>query len=116
MKSTMTFKSMALITLLGAALAAPVFAQGGPGMGGQGGGRGGMRFSQNNTVGWSLMTVEERNAHQLKMRSVKTYDECKQLQTSHREAMEVRAKEKGITLPTPRQNGCDRMKARGFIN
>ena len=38
MKSTMTFKSIALIALVGAALAAPVLAQPGPGMGGGWGG------------------------------------------------------------------------------
>ncbi|MFZ4536169.1 hypothetical protein [Propionivibrio sp.] len=136
MKTTMNFKSITLVALLGAALAAPVQAQPGPGMGGgmgggpgmqnagQGAGQGmgpgagggrGMRCNQGNTTGWSLMTPEERTEHQTKMRAVKTYDECKLLQTEHHAAMEVRAKEKGVTLPTPRQNGCDRMKARGFI-
>lgn len=132
MKTTTAIASIALITVLGATLAMPVLAQPGPGMGGgpgmqnagqgtgqmgQGMGRGGrgMRFNQNNIQGWSLMTPEERTAHQAKMRSVKTYDECKQLQTEQRSAMEARAKEKGVTLPTPRQNGCDNMKARGFI-
>ncbi len=136
MKTTMTLKSITLIALFGAALAAPVLAQGGPGMGGgmgggpgmqnsganatpgagmgPGGGRG-MRFSQRNTAGWSLMTPEEQTAHRDKMRAVKTYDECKAVQTEHRTQMETRAKEKGVTLPTPRQNGCDRMQARGFF-
>lgn len=41
MKTSMTFKSIAMITLLGAALAVPVLAQPGPGMGGgMGGGMG----------------------------------------------------------------------------
>ena len=139
MKTSMTFKSITLITLLGAALAAPVLAQGGPGMGrGMGGGpcvqngvpgaggqgmgpgvgrRGGraMMYDQNNTRGWTLMTPEERTAFQKQMREVKTYDECIAVQTEHRGAMEVRAKEQGVTLPTPRQNGCDNMKARGLI-
>ena len=124
MKSTMTLKSITLIALLGAALAAPALAQTGPGMGGgmgggpgmQGGGGGyGMRFNQRNTPGWKLMTAEERTEMQTKMRAVKTYDECKQLQTSNHALMEVRAKEKGVTLPVPRQNWCDRMKARGLI-
>ncbi len=138
MKTTMTLKSITLIALLGAALAAPVLAQGGPGMG-MGGGPGmqnagpnagtagpgpggmgpgsrrGMRFSQRNTSGWSLMTPEEQTAHRQKMMSVKTYDECKAVQVEHRTAMEVRAKEKGVTLPTPRQNGCDRMQAQGYF-
>ncbi|MDZ4251422.1 MAG: hypothetical protein U1A72_02475 [Sulfuritalea sp.] len=39
----------------------------------------------------------------------------KALQTEHHQAMEVRAKEKGVTLPAPRDNGCERMKARGFV-
>jgi len=52
---------------------------------------------------------------QTKMHAVKTYDECKLVQTEHHTAMEARAKEKGVTLNTPRQNGCDRMKARGMI-
>ena len=137
MKTSMTIKSIALISLLGAALAAPVLAQGGPGMGrgmgggpcmqngapgagGQGmgpGGRGGrgMMYDQNNTRGWTLMTAEERTAFQKQMREVKTYDECVLVQTEHRGAMEVRAKEQGVTLPVPRQNGCDNMKARGLI-
>lgn len=135
MKRTMTFKSITLMALLGAALAAPVLAQGGPGAGGgMGGGPGmqqggpgmqrggpgahggrGMRFNQTNTPGWSLMTPEERTATQAKMRAVKTYDECKIVQTEHRSLMEARAKEKGVTLQAPRQNGCDNMKARGFI-
>ena len=142
MKSTMNLKSITLIALLGAALSSPVWAQGGPGAGrgmgsgpgmqnaGQGVGMGngmkqgrgpgarggrGMRFNQDNTPGWSLMTPEERTAHQIKMREVKTYDQCKLTQTEHRTTMESRAKEKGVTLRTPRQNGCDNLKARGLI-
>ena len=136
MKTSTIIKSLSLITLLAAALAVPVRAQpgpgmgmgagagmqnGGPGAGGPGaggpGGRGmhGMRFNKDNTVGWALMTPEERTANQIKMRAVKTYDECKLLQTEQHKTMEARAKEKGVTLPAPRQNGCDRMKARGLI-
>jgi hypothetical protein len=141
MKTSMTIKSITLISLLAAAFAAPVLAQGGPGTGGgagygmgggpcvqndgagaggQGmgpGGRGarGMRYNQNNTRGWSLMTPDERTAFQKQMREVKTYDECVALQTEHRGAMEVRAKEKGVTLATPRRNACDNLQAHGLI-
>lgn len=128
MKTSTTLKSIALATLLGVALTASVVAQTGPGPGpGMGagpamqaagpgaGGMRGMRFDKTNTPGWSLMTAEERTANQVKMHSVKTYDECKVVQTEHHAAMEVRAKEKGVTLNVPRQNACDRMKARGFI-
>ena len=86
----------------------------GMGMGG-GPGMRGMGFNQNSSGVWSLMTPEERTANQIKMRAVKTYDECKLVQTEQRTLMEVRAKEKGVTLPTPRQNACDNLKARGLI-
>lgn len=143
MKNSIIARRLSLLTLLGVALAAPVLAQGGPGAGGgmgmgggacmqnagQGncgpgmgngrgpGGRGGrgMQFSQNNTRGWQLMTPEERTGFQNQMRAAKTYEECKTLQTSHRAAMEERAKEKGVTLQAPRRNGCDMMNSRGFF-
>jgi len=144
MKSSMYFKlyfkRMTLVALLGAALSVTVWAQPGPGMGGgvgmqqgmggqgagagtapmgpgmgPGGGGRGMRFSQNNTRGWSLMTPEERTDFQRQMRAVKTYDECVQVQTEHRGAMEVRAREQGLSLPSPRRNACESMKARGLI-
>ena len=115
----MKLSQIAFAALLGATLAAPVFAQPGPGMGGMGGmGPGGKgmhyRFNQGNTPGWNLMTPEERNAHHDKMMAAKTYEECKAAQEEHHKQMEARAKEKGQTLPAPRQNACDRMKARGF--
>ncbi len=110
MKTSNLLKSITLAALLGAALAGPVLAQNGPGAGQRG-----MRFSQTNTPGWTLMTAEERIAHQNKMRAVTSYDECKQLQAEQHQAMQERAKEKGVTLNTPRQNSCDRMKARGWI-
>ena len=143
MKTSMTFKSITVIALLGAALATPALAQCGMGMGGgMGGGmRGGavmqnggnanwgpgmgyggnggrgMRFNQNNAApGWTLMTPEERTAFQVKMRAVKTYDECKLTQAEHRSLMEARAKEKGVNLMPPRQNACDNLKARGLIS
>ncbi len=74
-----------------------------------------MRFDQTNTPGWTLMTAEERTANQARMRAVKTYEECKSMQAEQHAAMQVRAKEKNVTLNAPRQNACDRMKARGFI-
>ncbi len=104
MKTTVTLRSITLIALLGAALAAPVLAQPSPG-------RGAMRFDQNNTRGWTLMTPAEQTAHREKMLSLKTYEECKAFQAEHRSLMEARAKEQGLSLPIPRQNACDRMKA-----
>ena len=73
------------------------------------------QFNRNNTPGWSLMTPEERAEHRNRMLAARTYEECRQIQEEHRKAMEARAKEKGITLGTPRYNACERMKARGFF-
>ena len=142
MKSIMNVKVIALIALVGAALAAPVLAQPGPGMGGgwgggpcmQGGGmrngagvgpgaragwgnKGGrmMMANQDNVRGWALLTPEERTSFQNRMRNVETYDECIQVQTEHRGMVEVRAKEKGVNLMTPMRNMCDNLKARGAI-
>lgn len=142
MKSRINFKVIALIALVGAALAAPVLAQPGPGMGGgwgggpcmQGGGirngagvgpgaragwgnKGGrmMMANQDNVRGWTLLTPEERTSFQNRMRNVESYDECVQIQTEHRGMVEVRAKEKGVNLMTPMRNMCDNLKARGAI-
>jgi len=133
----MKFSQIAFVTLLGFSMATPAFAQQGsstdtgmgPGMSqgtgqgmGQGMGagtgpgmRGGYGFSQKNTPGWQLLTPEERTAFMQKMRSVKTYDECNSVMADHRKLVAERAKEKNVTLRTPRRNPCDRMKARGLI-
>lgn len=113
----MKLSHLTLIALLGAAIAAPVIAQPGPGMGGgMGPGKGGrFAFDQNNTVGWTLMTQEERAAHQQQMWSFKNYDECKTYQQRHHDEMLARAQAQGKILPTPRGNACDRMQARGLF-
>lgn len=124
MKTT-TLKILGVIALVGAAIAVPVLAQPGPGMGGgmgmgmgmQNGGPGAGRMGPGarGMAGANLMTTEERTAFQIKMRAVKTFDECKLVQDAQQTTMQTRAKEKGITLPTPHQNRCDMMKARGLI-
>lgn len=97
-------------------VATTAFAQMGPGMGGMGpGGKGRFAWNQDYTPGWTLMTAQERTDWAIKMREVKTYDECKAVQEEHHKAMEARAAEKGIKLMPPRMNGCDVMKARGLI-
>ena len=126
MKSVADWKNIALAALLGGMLAAPALAQPGPGIGGgprmqnaapgAGGGMGrGMRFSQDNTPGWTLMTPAEQAAHREKMLSMQTYADCKAYQTEHRAVMEARARERGVTLPAARQPGCERMQARGLL-
>ena len=89
----------------------------GGGRGGKGnrGGRQGMRFNQNTTPGWALMTQQEQTDHRIKMRATKTFDECTALQTEHRAVLESRAKEKGVQLRAPRRNVCEAWKAQGVI-
>ena len=89
----------------------------GGGRGGKGnrGGRQGMRFNQNTTPGWALMTQQEQTDHRIKMRATKTFDECTALQTEHRSVMENRAKGKGVQLRAPRRNVCEAWKAQGVI-
>lgn len=141
MKTASTIKSITLAAVLGAALSAAALAQmgAGPGTGrgmgaGQGAGPGagpgagqmsgpaagaqgmrGMRMGQTNTPGWTLMTPTERTEAQNRIREVKTYEECVQVQAEHRTTMATRATEKGITLNTPQQNYCDVAKARGLL-
>jgi hypothetical protein len=126
----MKLTRIALIALLGASVALPVYAQPGPGGAPGAGPGGGMRpgpgrgpaakrprfqFDQGNTFGWKLMGAEERTAHRDKMLSAKTYGECKAVQAEQHQLMETRANEKHMTLAPPRQNACDRMKARGLL-
>lgn len=91
----------------GAAASAP-----GMGMGmGPGGGRGAARWGSDYTSGWSLMTQQERNEHRDRMRSMKTYEECKTYQDQHHEQMAARAKERGgKALPQPRRDPCSGLK------
>lgn len=96
-------------------VAASAFAQMGPGGGMGPGGKGRFAWSQDHTPGWMLMTPEERTAWQAQMREVKTYEECKAKQEAHRTTMAERAKAKGLPYAPPPHNGCDVMKARGFI-
>jgi DNA repair ATPase RecN len=56
------------------------------------------------------MTPAERTEHQQRMRSIKTYDECKTYMEQHREQMAARAKEKGKALAQPRRDACAGLK------
>lgn len=83
-----------------------------PGMGmGAGGGRGAARWGSDSTPGWTLMTQQERNEHRGRMRSMKTYEECKTYQAQHHEQMVARAKERGgKALAQPRRDACSGLK------
>lgn len=97
------------------ALAQPASApMGGPGpaasmpRGGMGAGRMmGPRYGSGVTPGWTMMKPDERAAHRQAMSEAKTYDECVAVRDKHREAMQARAKERGMTMPAaPRRDAC----------
>jgi type II secretory pathway pseudopilin PulG len=54
---------------------------------------------QERVYGSQLMTQEERNAYRQRMRVAKTMEEREQVRAEHHAAMQVRAKERGVTLP-----------------
>jgi hypothetical protein len=64
---------------------------------------GGPRYGSGVTPGWTMMTPEERTAHQKAMSEAKTYEECAALRDQHHQQMVDRAKEKGQTLPAQRR-------------
>jgi hypothetical protein len=67
--------------------------------------------SSKDTSGWSMMSKTERSEHRDKMRSMKTYDECKAYADEHHAKMMERAKEKGRTPPmTPGRDACAWLK------
>lgn len=49
--------------------------------------------------GYQLMTPEERQAHRIKMRSLTTVQEREAFRLEHHQAMQERAKARGVTLP-----------------
>jgi hypothetical protein len=49
--------------------------------------------------GHQMMTTEERNAHRAKMRAASSAEERERIRKEHHTAMQIRAKERGITLP-----------------
>ena len=88
----------------------------GPGMGPNAGRGRGYRFGRDNTMGWSMMNPQERQAHRDRMMGMKNLDECRSYVESHRKEMESRAKERSKPLPgAPRVDMCERMSQRGFF-
>lgn len=49
--------------------------------------------------GYQLMTAEERNAHRTKIRTASSAEERERIRKEHHTQMQIRAKEKGVTLP-----------------
>ncbi|MCC7484327.1 MAG: hypothetical protein IT529_05010 [Burkholderiales bacterium] len=52
--------------------------------------------------GYRMMDDTERNAYRERMRNAKSADERQAIRDEHHQAMEARAKERGVTLPQPR--------------
>ncbi len=114
-----------VFALAGAAASAQGAPGSGPGMGmhgvgpaasaaGMGMGPHGMRGAQAGagyTYGWSMMSSKERNEHQQRMRSMKTYEECKAYREQHHAEMAERAKAQGGKAPAqPRRDACAGLK------
>jgi hypothetical protein len=55
--------------------------------------------TQEQVYGSQLMTKQERLEYQNKMRATTTAEEREQIRKEHHEQMQVRAKERGVTLP-----------------
>jgi len=74
--------------------------------------------AQEQVYGWQLMTPEERQAFQGRMRNAATAEERARIRAEHHAQMQVRARERGVTLPdTPaprgRGEGASPGKAKG---
>jgi hypothetical protein len=52
--------------------------------------------------GYRMMSDQERNEYRERMRSARSGQERQAIRDEHRKLMEVRAKERGVTLPGPR--------------
>ena len=72
--------------------------------------RGPWRASEQNTSGWYYMTPEERIAHQARIRSFRTYEECHAYQVEHHQLMEARAREQGRPLPGGHRDICEHLR------
>lgn len=77
----------------------------GPGM------QGGMHAGPGNTMGWSMMTPEERKEHQAKMMSFTNAKDCRAYVEQHHRLMAERAKQRGMAMPaTPMHDPCAGLK------
>lgn len=66
-------------------------------------------FAQNEVYGWQMMTSQERQEYQNKMRSMTTAEERERYRMEHHKQMQERAKQRGISLP---DKPGDRMRDR----
>lgn len=69
----------------------------------------GWRMNRRNSPGYGLMSPDERAAHQSRLRSMQSREECLAYLQDHHAQMGERAKAQGKTLPAPRMRLCDRL-------
>lgn len=83
----------------------------GPGMG-RGGGMGmGHHGSAHDTYGWSMMTAEERQAHDARMQGFTDRKSCEAYVAEHHRLMSERAAQRGMGMPAqPRRDPCAGLK------
>lgn len=53
---------------------------------------------ENNIYGYELMSEEERNAYQERIRNAENRQEKEQIEAQHRREMQIRAESKGVTI------------------
>ena len=69
----------------------------------------GWRMNRRNSPDYGLMSPDERAAHQSRLRSMQSREECLAYLQDHHAQMGERAKAQGKTLPAPRMRLCDRL-------
>jgi hypothetical protein len=67
----------------------------------------GWRAGPNNTPGWSMMTPEERAAHQQRMQGMTSRADCTAYMNQQHQQMMGRATQRGASAPAqPRRDMC----------
>jgi hypothetical protein len=66
------------------------------------------RASDENTLGWQVMTPQERIEHQSRVREFTDYDACEAYRIQHDELMAERAKQRGLTLQEDKREREDK--------
>ncbi len=67
----------------------------------------GMPMNRDNTPGWSMMTPQERDAHQRKMMAMTDATQCRTYMSEHHAQMAARAKQLGQPMPAQlRHDAC----------
>jgi hypothetical protein len=71
----------------------------------------GMPMNRDNTPGWSMMTPQERDAHQRKMMAITDAAQCRAYMSEHHAQMAARAKQLGQPMPAqPLHDACAGLK------